>query len=100
MTQLVPALKGLAALGKDIPSVRVNSASQRSVSVAASASNKNVKYDIVDSLGKPLTGAKVSKVSLTSLSDTKAGVKDVTNQVKVDNGVATWSLGDLPIGRY
>ena len=38
---------------------------------------------------------------MADLSDNKAGLKDVTNQVKFEKSTATWTLDSkLSIGRY
>jgi len=41
-------------------------------------------------------------VSLADLSDNKAGIKDITNQVKLTSGnsQAAWKAENVPIGKY
>lgn len=63
--QALPALQGLKIVGQSIPSVRSLSSK---VSVQTT---KTVKFDIADSLGNPIKGQKVTKVSLIDLSDAK-----------------------------
>ena len=96
--QLVYALRGISLIAKDIPAVRVSSDSKRTVKI--SDSKKSVTFELVDTYGKAFADGKSIKVSLADLSDGKAGLKEVTSQVKISKDKATWSLGDLPIGRY
>jgi Oligosaccharyltransferase subunit Ribophorin II len=95
----VASLRGLKAVGSDLPSVRLSGDQKRTLQVSDS---NTVKLEIVDSFGKLLTSAKSIKVSLADISDNKAGLKDITSSVKLskDNSQATWTVGNLPIGRY
>ena len=94
---LVPALKGIEEIGKDMPAVRLTT--QKTVSI--SEKSKVSKFEIVDSFGKPITGTKNVKVSAIDLSDNKAAVKDITTQTKLDNSVISWNIpADVSIGRY
>jgi hypothetical protein len=84
------SLKGLKLIdGADIPAVRLSSDSRKTVQFGDSGS-KNVKFEIVDAFGKPFVQTENAKVSIADLSDNKAGLKDITSQVKFSNSVATW----------
>jgi response regulator of citrate/malate metabolism len=62
--------------------------------------SKTVKFEVVDSFGKPFKADKL-KATLVDLSDNKATVKDISSQAKLDNSFITWSIpSDQTIGRY
>jgi len=92
---VVKALRGLRALG-DIPAVRLGANQKKQVALK----DKAVTFEIVSSFGQALKAQTLSKVSLADLSDNKAGLKDVTTQVKLDGAVATWNAESAKIGRY
>jgi hypothetical protein len=92
---VVKALRGLKALG-EIPAVRLSSNQKKQVPLK----EKAVAFEIVSSFGQALKGQTLSKVSLADLSDNKAGLKDVTTQVKLDGTVANWNAESAKIGRY
>ena len=95
----VTSLKGLSLIGSDIPAVRFANDQKKSVSVEDSS--KTVKFELVDGYGKPFTKTEGAKVSIADLSDNKAGLKDITGQVKFVNSQATWTVdAKQTIGRY
>ena len=95
----VTSLKGLSFIGNDIPAVRLQGDQKKTVSVADAT--KTFKFELVDALGNSFTNTNGIKVSMADLSDNKAALKDVTNQVKFDKSTATWTLDSkLSIGRY
>ena len=93
---LLPSLKGLKTAGSDIAAVRTKS--NRVISLGDAT--KSMKFEIVDSFGEAFKGGKNLKVSITEVSE--QSLKDVTTQFKFtdDNSIATWSITNLPAGRY
>ena len=95
----VTSLKGLSFIGDDIPAVRFQKDQKKTISV--SDSTKSAKFELVDAYGNAFTKTTGIKVSMADLSDNKAGLTDVTSQVKFDKASATWTIDSkLPIGRY
>jgi hypothetical protein len=69
--------------------------------ISVSDSTKSVKFELVDAYGNAFTKTTGIKVSMADLSDNKAGLTDVTSQVKFDKASATWTIDPKqPIGRY